>query len=55
MGTTVDDVIPDDLEMKGADYHFIFIIDRSTSMQGRNIEMAREALQMFVRSLPSNL
>lgn len=40
----------------GSDYHFIFIIDRSGSMGfGSNrMETAKEALSLFIRSLPSD-
>ena len=36
----------------GRDYQFTFIIDRSGSMCGSRIQLAKEALQMFIRSLP---
>lgn len=48
----VDDEIPEMLQVNGSDYHFIFIIDRSGSMEGENIEMARKALKLFMQSLP---
>lgn len=40
----------------GADYHFVFIIDRSGSMGfGSNrIDTAKEALSLFIRSLPKD-
>ena len=39
----------------GQDYHFIFIVDRSGSMGCSNrIGLARDALSIFVRSLPVN-
>lgn len=39
----------------GADYHFIFIIDRSGSMGFGSNRMgtAKEALTLFIRSLPA--
>jgi len=40
----VDDEEPAKLKVDGKDFHFVFIIDRSGSMQGENIRMAREAL-----------
>ena len=37
----------------GADYHFIFIVDRSGSMRMHNrMEIANEALKIFMCSLP---
>lgn len=47
-----DDAEPSKIKVDGADFHFVFIIDRSGSMEGENIEMAREALQLFMQSLP---
>lgn len=31
---------------------FIFLVDRSGSMRGNRIEMAKSALRIFIRSLP---
>ena len=43
----------EDLEIgNGEDYHFLFLVDRSYSMSGRRMEMARNALTLFIRSLP---
>ena len=41
--------------MPGSDFHFIFIVDRSGSMQlhGR-MQQARDALKIFIQSLPTN-
>ena len=37
----------------GSDFHFIFIVDRSGSMNTRNrMEIARQSLVLFMRSLP---
>lgn len=47
-----NDVIPEDLPVNGEKFHFVFIIDRSYSMEGENIVMARKALMLFVQSLP---
>jgi uncharacterized protein with von Willebrand factor type A (vWA) domain len=35
------------------DYIFIFIVDRSGSMQGEKMEMTKEALKLFIKSLPA--
>ena len=38
----------------GHEWHFIFLMDLSGSMRNRNrIGMAKDALEMFVRSLPA--
>ena len=36
----------------GKDFVFIFIVDRSGSMQGSRMETSKEALKLFMRSLP---
>lgn len=36
----------------GQDFHFIFIVDRSGSMGGQRIAITREALAIFLKSLP---
>lgn len=33
---------------------FIFLIDRSGSMSGRTIDMAKSSLSIFLKSLPIN-
>jgi von Willebrand factor A domain-containing protein 5 len=44
---------PEELEVsQGKDFHFIFIVDRSGSMGGARIEQTKEALQIFIQSLP---
>lgn len=48
----VNNEYPEKLPVNGTDFHFVFIIDRSGSMSGENIIMARKALQLFVQSLP---
>ena len=50
-----EDEKPEQLQDEpGANFHFLFVVDRSHSMllYGR-IRMAREALDIFVRSLPT--
>ena len=37
---------------QGKDYVFIFIVDRSGSMSGARMETCKEALKLFLRSLP---
>jgi len=39
--------------MNGADFCFIVLIDRSASMSGDRIHTAKEALKLFIQSLPS--
>ena len=36
----------------GKDYVFFFIVDRSGSMRGSRMETCKEALKLFLRSLP---
>lgn len=48
----VSDEYPEKIPVNGTDFHFVFIIDRSGSMQGENIIVARKALKLFVQSLP---
>lgn len=37
---------------KGEDFCFIFLVDRSGSMGGKRIEITKEALKLFIQSLP---
>lgn len=39
---------------KGEDFFYIFIVDRSGSMGGRRIEVTKDAMKLFMQSLPSN-
>lgn len=39
-------------DVKGSDFCFIFIIDRSGSMRGQRMKIACEALELFLQSLP---
>ena len=46
--------MPEQAGLIGSNYHFIFLVDRSGSMgfgSGR-IELAKDALSIFIRSLP---
>lgn len=36
----------------GSEFYFAFLVDRSGSMGGDRIEKAKEALALFIRSLP---
>ena len=36
----------------GNEFYFAFLVDRSGSMGGDRIEKAKEALALFIRSLP---
>jgi len=37
---------------KGEDFFYVFVVDRSGSMSGRRIEMTKEAMKLFMQSLP---
>ena len=37
---------------KGDEYCFFFLVDRSGSMSGRRMEITKEALKLFIKSLP---
>lgn len=50
-----EEATPEQIKLyDGSRFHFIFIVDRSGSMRGMRNKMAREALQLFIRSLPRN-
>ena len=38
--------------VKGSEICFIFVVDRSGSMSGRRMEITKEALKIFIQSLP---
>lgn len=40
----------EDIVVEGGNY--IFLVDRSGSMRGEKIRLTREALKLFMRSLP---
>lgn len=40
------------MSQPGNGFHFIFIVDCSGSMSGSRMTIAKEALDLFVRSLP---
>jgi len=39
-------------EINGEEFSYVFIVDRSGSMGGQRMEIAKEALQLFIQSLP---
>ena len=43
-----------DVDMKSSRSEFIFLLDRSGSMWGERMEKAKEALILFLQSLPIN-
>jgi hypothetical protein len=40
--------------MNGEDFFYIFIVDRSGSMSGRRMEVTKDAMKLFIQSLPPN-
>jgi len=50
----VEEEVPEKLAIEGSDFHFVFILDRSGSMEGKNMVVAREALKLFMQSLPTD-
>ena len=38
--------------MNGEDFCYVFIVDRSGSMSGRRIEVTKDAMKLFMQSLP---
>ena len=38
----------------GEDFLYVFIIDRSGSMSGRRMEVTKDAMKLFMQSLPIN-
>ena len=52
-GDELDELFVDDEIEKGDDeYCFYFLVDRSISMGGRNMTTTKEALKLFMQSLP---
>ena len=37
---------------KGEDFFFVFLIDRSGSMAGKRMEVAKDAMKLFIQSIP---
>lgn len=50
----VEDEKPEQVRLhEGSEFHFIFLVDRSGSMDMfKRMELAKEALDIFIRSLP---
>lgn len=49
----VSEEAPEETELaKGEEFCFIFLVDRSGSMSGRRMELTKEALKLFIQSLP---
>jgi len=40
--------------MNGSDFIYVFIVDRSGSMEGNRMQKAKEAMDLFLRSMPEN-
>ena len=49
----VEDEVPESFVLsKGKDFLYVFIVDRSGSMTGRRIDITKEAMTLFIKSLP---
>lgn len=50
---TITTETPESAEISmGRDFCFIFIVDRSGSMSGHRMETTKQALKLFIQSLP---
>ena len=49
----VEDEVPESTVLSnGRDFIYVFIVDRSGSMSGRRMDITKEAMTLFIKSLP---
>ena len=51
-GVFVDSEPEYSVTMNASDFLYVFIVDRSSSMEGKRISLAIDAMKLFIKSLP---
>jgi hypothetical protein len=52
MKGVVNEVPESTARINGEDFFYIFLVDHSSSMGGRRMEVTKDALKLFMKSLP---